>query len=44
MKPKILSYDETCINKNVFHKKTTSVDIDKAETDKITLLDQAPYG
>ena len=44
MKPKFLSYGETCIDKNAFHKKTTSINIDEVEIDKITLLDRTSYG
>ena len=44
IKPKILGYGETCINKNAFHKKTTSVNIDEVEINKITLLDKNSYG
>ena len=44
MKPKILSYDETCINKNAFHKTTTSINIDEADINKITLCDKTSYG
>ena len=39
MKPKALSYGEICINKNAFHKKATSINIDEVEIEKITLLD-----
>ena len=28
MESKVLSYDEACINKNAFHKTTTSINID----------------
>ena len=44
MKPKVLSYDETCINKNGFHKTTTSINIDEVDIHKITLLDKTSYG
>ena len=44
MKPKVLSYDETCINKNAFQKTTASINIDEVGTNKITLLDKASYG
>ena len=40
MKPKVLSYGETCINKNAFHKKTTSVNVDEVEINKIKLMDK----
>ena len=39
MESKVLSYGETCINKNAFHKTTTSIDIDEVDINKITLLD-----
>ena len=32
------------INKNTFHKKTTSINIDEVESDKITLLHKTSYG
>ena len=38
------SYDETCINKNAFHKTTTSINIDEVDINKITLLDKTSYG
>ena len=45
MKPKILNYDETYIDKTSFHKKTpTSINTDEFEIDKITLLDKTSYG
>ena len=44
MKPKVLSYDETCINKNAFHTTTTSINIDEVEINKMTLLDKTSYG
>ena len=44
MKPKVLTYGETYINKNAFHKKATSINIGKIEIDKITLLDKTSYG
>ena len=44
MEPKVLTYDETCIDKNAFHKTTTSINIDEVEIDKITLLDKTSYG
>ena len=40
MKSKVLSYDETCINKNAFHKMTASINIDEVDINKITLLDK----
>ena len=39
MESKVLSYGETCINKNAFHKTTTSINIDEVDINKITLLD-----
>ena len=44
MESKILSYGETCINKNAFHKETNSINIDEVEIDKIALLDKTSYG
>ena len=44
MESKILSYDETCINENAFHKETNSVNIDEVEIDKIMMLDKTSYG
>ena len=45
MKLKVLSYDETCINKNAFHQTTTSINIDEVDIiNKITLLDKTSYG
>ena len=35
MKPKVLNYDETCINKNAFHNTATSINIDEVEINKI---------
>ena len=37
-------YDETCINKNAFHKTTTSTNFDEVDINKITLLDKTSYG
>ena len=34
MKPKVLTYGKTRINKNAFHKKATSINIDEVEIDK----------
>ena len=42
METKILSYGKTSINKNAFHKKTTSINIDEVEIDKIRLFDKTP--
>ena len=39
-----MSYDEACINKNAFHEKTTSINIDEVKIYKITLLDKTSYG
>ena len=39
MESKVLSYGETCINKNAFHKTTTSINIEEVDINKITLLD-----
>ena len=44
MKPKVLSCDKTCINKNAFYKTTTSLNIDEVDINKITLLDKTSYG
>ena len=44
MESKVLSYDETCINKNEFHKTTASINIDEVDINKITLLDKTSYG
>ena len=40
MESKVLSYDETCINKNAFHKTTTSINIDEVDINKIILIDK----
>ena len=39
-----MSYDEACIDKNAFHKTTTSIYIDEVDINKITLLDKTSYG
>ena len=44
MESKILSYDETCINKNAFHKEANSINIDEIKIDKIMLFDKISYG
>ena len=44
MESNILSYGETCINKNAFHKTTTSINIDEVGIYKIKLFDKASYG
>ena len=41
MESNILSYGETCINKNAFHKTTTSINIDEVGINKIKLFDKA---
>ena len=40
----VLSYDETCIIKNVFHKTATSINIVLVGINKIMLLDKTLYG
>ena len=44
MGSKVLNYGETCINKNAFHKKATSINIDEVEINKIILFDKTSYG
>ena len=44
MRSKVLSYGETCINKNAFHKTATSINIDEVDISKIMLLDKTSYG
>ena len=44
MGSKVLSYDETSINKNPFQKTTTSINIDEVDVNKITLFDKTSYG
>ena len=44
MESKILCYDETCINKNAFHKETNSINTDEVEIDKMMLFDKKSYG
>ena len=44
MESQVLSYDETCINKNAFHKTATSINIDEVDINKITLFDKTSYG
>ena len=39
-----MSYDETCTNKNAFHKTTTLINISEVDTNKIKLFDKTPYG
>ena len=43
MGSKVLAYDETCINKNAFHKSATSINIDKVEINRIKLFDKISY-
>ena len=40
MRSKVLSYGETCINKNAFHKTATSINIDEVDISKIILFDK----
>ena len=35
---------ESCINKNAFHKTTTSINIDEVDINKITLFGKTSYG
>ena len=44
MGPKVLSYGETAIIKNAFHKKTTLINIDEIEINRIVLFDKTSYG
>ena len=44
MESKISSYDETCINKNAFHKETNSINIDEVDINRIKLLNKTSYG
>ena len=44
MESNVLSYDETSINKNTFHKTATSINIDEVDINKIKLLDKTSYG
>ena len=39
-----MSYGETRINKNAFHKTTTSTNIEEVYINKIKIFDKAPYG
>ena len=43
MGSKVLSYDETCINKTAFHKETNSINIDEVDINIIMLLDKTSY-
>ena len=40
MGSKVLSYDETYINKTAFHKETNSINIDEVDINIIMLLDK----
>ena len=44
MVSEILTYGKTSINKNKFHKTTTSINIDETDINKIILLDKTSYG
>ena len=44
MKPEVLRYGEICINKNEFHKITTSNNIDEVDINRIILFDKTSYG
>ena len=44
MGSKVLSYGEIGINKNAFHKATTSISIDEIEINRIMLFDKTSYG
>ena len=44
MESKVLTYDEICVNKKVFHNTTTSISIDEVDINKMTLLDKTSYG
>ena len=44
MGSKILNSGEASINKNKFHKTTTSININEVDINKIMLFDKAPYG
>ena len=44
MGSKILSYGETAIIKSAFHKKTTSVNINEIEINRIVLFNKTSYG
>ena len=44
MEPKILSYGETSIIKTAFHQKTTSININEIEINRIALFDKTSYG
>ena len=44
MGSKILSYGEAAIIKSVFHKETTSININKIEINRIVSFDKTSYG
>ena len=44
MGSKILSYGETAIIKSAFHKKTTTININKIEINRIVLFNKTLYG
>ena len=44
MGSKILSYGETAIIKSAFHKKTTSININEIEINRIVLFNKTSYG
>ena len=44
MESKILSCDETCIHKNVFHKETNLININEVDINKIMPFDKTSYG
>ena len=44
MGSKILSYGETAIIKSAFHKKTTSINNNKIEINRLVLFDKTSYG
>ena len=44
MRSKILRYGETAIIKSAFHKKTTSININEIEINRIVLFNKTSYG
>ena len=44
MGSKILSYGETAIIKSAFYKKTTSININEIEINRIVLFNKTSYG